>query len=57
MCWKVNSTLKWSCLSAKETEKIVCSLRKIMKHRYIFAIDCYHVQSREQLPRKTGTDL
>lgn len=57
VCWKVNSTFQWSYLSANETEKIVCSLRKIMKHRHIFAINCYHIQSREQQPRKTGTDL
>lgn len=44
---EVNNTPKESYLSAKETEKTGCGLRRIKRHRYFFAIGCYHIQSGE----------
>lgn len=50
---RITSVLEGSYLSAEETEKIGCGLGKIMRYRYFFAIDCYHLKRGEQLPRKT----
>lgn len=50
---RITSMLEGSYLNAEGTEKIGCGVRKIMRHRYFFAIDCYHLQGGEQLPRKT----